>query len=206
MSASNPGRWLAIAASVVVMASVVAAMLVMGSPESQRESRLDRKREQDMERIAMVIDARAMAGKPLPRLASRPRNRGGEFIPIPATDILTFRDQRTHRYRLVRVHPRIPRRVPKAWIPDWLHGRAGIASIAKGIAKGQGTRDGLSVAIKSSPLPWVKVRRAMGSAWGRRSIRLGWTTIAAMKHWRDMTSNVGIDIASSWPPAPRSMS
>ena len=54
MSGGNAGRWLAIAASAVVVATVIAAMLAIGSPSAQRDSRMDRKREQDLNAIAMM--------------------------------------------------------------------------------------------------------------------------------------------------------
>lgn len=123
----SAGRWLAIAASVVVIATVGAAMLAMGSPESQRESRLDRKREQDMERIAMVIDARAVAGKPLPAdlasLASEPGRRLS--ITDPATNTpYVYEITGDHGYRLCAVFTTdTAQESRKAWIdPDWLHG------------------------------------------------------------------------------------
>lgn len=50
------GRWLAIAASVVVVATVVAAVLVMGSPSAQREAKLDARRAADLFRIASAVD------------------------------------------------------------------------------------------------------------------------------------------------------
>ena len=127
MSAGNAGRWLAIAASVVVIATVVAAMLAMGSPGSQRESRLDRKREQDMERIAMAIDARTEAGKPLPSdLASFAREPGRRLsIADPATNAAyVYEVTGDHSYRLCAVFTTdTAQESRKAWIDqDWLHG------------------------------------------------------------------------------------
>ena len=49
------GRWLVIAASMVVIATVVAAIVVMGSPSAQRESRLDERRVRDLDRIAGAV-------------------------------------------------------------------------------------------------------------------------------------------------------
>lgn len=127
MSAGNAGRWLAIAASVVVIATVVAAMLAMGSPGSQRESRLDRKREQDMGRIAMAIDARAEAGKPLPSdLASFAREPGRRLsIADPATNApYVYEVTGDHSYRLCAVFTTdTAQESRKAWIDQgWLHG------------------------------------------------------------------------------------
>lgn len=128
MSVGNPGRWLAIAASALVIATVVAAMLVMGSPGSQRESRLDRKREQDMERIAMAINARTVAGQPLPAdLAGLAREPGRRLsITDPATDVpYVYQITGDRSYRLCAVFTTdTAEESRKRWIdPDWLHGR-----------------------------------------------------------------------------------
>ena len=57
MSAGKAGRWLAIVACVVVAATVVAAILVMGSPSAQRVEKLDRKRAEDLARIDRFVDS-----------------------------------------------------------------------------------------------------------------------------------------------------
>jgi hypothetical protein len=124
---SNPGRWLAIAASAVVLATLVAAMLVMGSPEAQRESRLDRKREQDMGRIARAIDSRTAAGKPLPAdLASLAREPGRRLsIADPATAApYAYAITGDHRYRLCAVFTTdTAEESRRQWIDQqWLHG------------------------------------------------------------------------------------
>ena len=128
MSAGNAGRWLAIAASVVVVSTVVAAMLVMGSPGSQRESRLDRKREQDMERIATVIDLRAKAGQALPAdlasLASEPGRRISITDPATAAPY-AYQITGDRSYRLCAVFTTdTAEESRKAWIDqEWLHGK-----------------------------------------------------------------------------------
>lgn len=128
MSAGNAGRWLAIFVSVVVAATVVGAMLVMGSPGSQRESRLDRKREQDMERIAMVIDLRARAGKPLPAdltsLAREPGQRLSITDPVTgAPYAYQVADGRSYRL-CAEFTTDTAQESRKTWIDqDWLHGK-----------------------------------------------------------------------------------
>ncbi len=127
MSAGNVGRSLAIAASAVVVATVVAAMLLMGSPESQRESRLDRKREQDMASIAAAIDTRAREGKPLPGSL--------EILSIEPGVRLTVSDPQTgapygyaitgsDRYRLCAVFATdTGDKSRQGWVDQkWLHG------------------------------------------------------------------------------------
>lgn len=54
--AGGAGRWLAIAASVVVAGTVVAAVVVMGSPSAQRAAKLDARRAADLFRITSAID------------------------------------------------------------------------------------------------------------------------------------------------------
>ena len=127
MSASRAGRWLAIAASLLVVAAVVASMLVMGSPGSQRESRLDRQREQDMKRIASAIDRRTVAGKPLPADLASLASEPGRRLPIadPATDApYVYEITGVHSYRLCAVFTTDTAEESRnAWIDqDWLHG------------------------------------------------------------------------------------
>ncbi|NDK38637.1 hypothetical protein DT603_07255 [Pseudoxanthomonas gei] len=128
MSTRNAGRWLAIAASVVVVATLIGAMLVMGSPASQRESRLDRKREQDLTRIAMLITTRAQAGKPLPAslaaLASEPGVRLATRD--PQTDAPYGYETTGHdTYRLCAVFTTdTAQESGRGWIDqEWLHGQ-----------------------------------------------------------------------------------
>lgn len=128
MSADNAGRWLAIAASVVVLATVVAAVAVMGSPGSQRESRMDRRREQDLERIATLIELRTKAGQALPAdLASMAREPGRRLsINDPATDqpyVYQTTGERSYRLcALFTTDTALESR--RAWIDqEWLHGK-----------------------------------------------------------------------------------
>ncbi|MET0814425.1 MAG: hypothetical protein ABWX88_04470 [Pseudoxanthomonas sp.] len=128
MSAANAGRWLAIAASVVVVATIVAAMLAMGSPASQRESRMDRKREQDLQRIAMLIDGRAEQGRPLPAdLASLAREPGRRMsITDPATDApYEYRTTGDRDYLLCAVFATDTAQESRpAWMDqEWEHGK-----------------------------------------------------------------------------------
>ena len=48
------GRWLAIAASVAVVAAVIAAIWVMGTPSAQREAKLDSRRIDDLNHIVKL--------------------------------------------------------------------------------------------------------------------------------------------------------
>lgn len=51
------GRWIAIVASVVVAATIVAAIAVIGSPSRQRLLRMDERRVNDLEAIASQVQA-----------------------------------------------------------------------------------------------------------------------------------------------------
>ncbi len=54
---SRAGRWIAIVASVVVIATIVAAIAVIGSPSQQRLLRLDERRVADLQAIANQVEA-----------------------------------------------------------------------------------------------------------------------------------------------------
>lgn len=62
----SPGRRLAVIASVVVGATLVAAIAVMDSPPEQREQRLDARRVQDLQQIGNAIDIYHDRHKALP--------------------------------------------------------------------------------------------------------------------------------------------
>lgn len=64
--ASNVGRWLAIVASVVVVATIVASVIVTGTPAQQREVNLDAQRVSDLERIGKAIDRHVEQAAALP--------------------------------------------------------------------------------------------------------------------------------------------
>ena len=74
-----PGRWLAIAASVVVVATVAAAIMAMGPPSAQRQAKLDQRRVQDLAHIANVVSLHvrdhAVLPSDLATLAAEPGRR-----------------------------------------------------------------------------------------------------------------------------------
>ena len=83
------GRGLAIAASVVVVATVAAAVWVMGSPSAQREAKLDSRRIDDLNHIVQVIDRHFDAHGTLPAdlatLARQPGQRLSTSDPVDGT-------------------------------------------------------------------------------------------------------------------------
>jgi hypothetical protein len=73
----NAGRWIAIVASIVVVASIVAAISITGLPPQQRLQRLDERRITDLDRIADAIDWYRGVNKRLPAdLAELAKYRG----------------------------------------------------------------------------------------------------------------------------------
>lgn len=62
----SAGRWLAIVTSIVVVATLVAAVAVMGPPSKQREARLDARRVQDLQRIVQAVEGYYANHKALP--------------------------------------------------------------------------------------------------------------------------------------------
>lgn len=83
------GRWLAIAASVVVVATVAVAIVVMDSPSAQREAKLDSRRVDDLVHIVRGIDNYVKAHGTLPpdlaTLAGEPGQRLSITDPVDGT-------------------------------------------------------------------------------------------------------------------------
>lgn len=75
----GPGHWLAIAACVVAVATVAAAIMVMGSPSAQREAKLDSRRVHDLNRIVQLVELHVERYDALPpdlaALADQPGRR-----------------------------------------------------------------------------------------------------------------------------------
>jgi hypothetical protein len=63
---ATPGRWLAIAATVVVVVTVASALIAIGPPAQQRRLAMDARRAQDLLMIASAIDIRVGRGEKLP--------------------------------------------------------------------------------------------------------------------------------------------
>ena len=86
--AASPGRWLAIVATLVVVATLVAAFLVMRSPAVQREVTLDQRRVQELQRIGYAIDAYVVLHESLPpdlaTLAAQPGSTVSLRDPVTA--------------------------------------------------------------------------------------------------------------------------
>lgn len=123
------GRGLAIAASVVVLATVVAAVWVMGSPSAQREAKLDGRRIDDLNRIVQVInrdfDAHGTLPADLATLARQPGQRLSTTDPVNGTPYgYEVTGARTYRLCAVFVTDTAEiRAVAGPWAAeDWNHG------------------------------------------------------------------------------------
>ncbi|MDQ2702051.1 MAG: hypothetical protein M3Y70_04385 [Pseudomonadota bacterium] len=87
----STGRLLSIIASVVVLATLVGAIVVMDSPAQQRERRMDDRRVQDLQRLVgaarayhqahrqLPADMAALAGQPGLRLSTADPSTGAPY-------------------------------------------------------------------------------------------------------------------------------
>lgn len=122
------GRWLVIAASVVVVTTVIAAILVMGSPSTQRELRLDQKRVGDLGRIANAVRNHAERHGALPKdlttLASQP-GRWISFVDPKDGSPYAYEVTGARTFRLCAVFATDTAKTENAGFEsgdDWIHG------------------------------------------------------------------------------------
>lgn len=122
------GRWLAIVASGVVVATVVAAIFVMGSPSQQRDAKLDGRRVHDLNRIVQVVDHYVETHDALPpdlaTLAEQPGQRLAIADPVTGARYgYEVTGQRS--YRLCAVFVTDTAQTPttgRSWtLDDWDH-------------------------------------------------------------------------------------
>ncbi|NZA27760.1 hypothetical protein H0E84_15380 [Luteimonas sp. SJ-92] len=121
----SAGRTLAIVAVAVVVATVAAAIRVMGGPAAQREAKLDVRRVDDLQRIAMLVDMRVRHGEALPAdlpaLAVRPGTRVA--LLDPAGVPYEYQPTGGRGYRLCADFSTDTAITPEAWRGDeWAHG------------------------------------------------------------------------------------
>lgn len=123
------GRWLVIVASVVVVATLVAAIIAMGSPSAQRAARLDASRVQDLEQIVQAVDYYVEANGSLPpdlaTLANQPGQRLSITDPVDAAPYV-YEVTAERAYRLCAVFntdTAKPRDAATPWLGNnWNHG------------------------------------------------------------------------------------
>ncbi|MCJ0826569.1 hypothetical protein MQC88_11510 [Luteimonas sp. 50] len=129
VAGNGVGRWIAILASAVVVATIIAAIVVMGSPSTQRLSRLDERRVTDLGNLTQAIqgyrDAHDRLPTDLPLLAAEPGSRLA--IVDPATgQPYGYAALGAREYQLCArfdTDTATALEAPVAWAPgDWNHG------------------------------------------------------------------------------------
>ena len=127
-SAPSPiGRWLAVLATVVVVATLAAAFMVMRSPSEERQVTLDLRRVQDLMQLGHAVDAHvAIQGRLPPDLATLAKQPGSL---LPAGDPVTgaaygYEIEGDRRYRLCAVFDTDTAVTRDAALGpgDWTHG------------------------------------------------------------------------------------
>lgn len=124
------GRWLAIAASVLVVLTLVAAVWVIGSPSTQRLANLDGRRVDDLSHIGRLLDEQVSIHDTLPQdlatLAEQPGRRLSIVDPVDGTPY-EYQVTGARTYRLCAVFvtdtseiTAIVRRWPAE---EWAHGK-----------------------------------------------------------------------------------
>ncbi|MDZ4348221.1 MAG: hypothetical protein U1A22_01630 [Xanthomonadaceae bacterium] len=127
MSDGKLGHWLAIAASLVVLSTVVAAIAVIGSPSAQRDAKLDHKRVRDLSRIVHAASSYAGHENALPRdlatLAGQPGMRLSIVDPADGSPY-TYEVTGDRTFRLCAVFATdTARTADEPWGGDeWSHG------------------------------------------------------------------------------------
>lgn len=124
------GRWLAIAAIVVVASTIVASLWVMGSPSAQRQANLDGRRVDDLSHIERLLDDHMSTHDTLPpdlaMLAEQPGRRLSIVDPVDGTPY-GYQVTGARTYRLCAVFATDTARVPAtagAWrAEEWAHGK-----------------------------------------------------------------------------------
>ena len=94
---TDTGRWLMIAAGVVVLATVLAAVLVMDSPGKQRAERMDRIRVSDLEMLESRVSSHFQVHGELPGQLAVVSGGPGRAIVDPATG-------RPYQYEIIDAH------------------------------------------------------------------------------------------------------
>lgn len=104
MSARPVGAWLLAIAGVAVLATVVAAMAVIGSPAQQRQQRFDEQRVEALDRITMAITSHAESRGRLPAslaaLRATPHGAGLAIVDPETGAPFHYRALDARRYEL----------------------------------------------------------------------------------------------------------
>ena len=124
------GRRLAIAASVVVTATLVGAIWMMGSPSAQREANLDGRRIDDLSQIDRLLDEHLSTHEGLPPdLATLAKQPGRQMSIVDPVDATPYEYQVTgaRSYRLCAVFVTDTSEITathRSWpSEEWTHGK-----------------------------------------------------------------------------------
>lgn len=126
-SLKQPGRLLAIVASVAVATTIAVALLTLGSPSQQRQVRLDQRRVEDLQRIdrlaALYWRSHGTLPADLSTLASQPGQRLAITDPVDAAPY-AYAVTGTRRFRLCAVFATdtAHRAGPEPLGEEWNHG------------------------------------------------------------------------------------
>lgn len=129
MSESTIGRWLLVAAGIVVLATVGVGISLMGLPSAQRDQQLDHRRVRDLDRIVDAVDSYVKTRDSLPPdlqiLASQPGRSLSIVDPVDGSPY-TYQVIGERAFRLCAVFATDTatyREKDGPWIEDrWLHG------------------------------------------------------------------------------------
>lgn len=123
----SPGRWLLVAAGVVAIATIAAAIAVMGTPSAQRQVKLDDRRTGDLQGIAYAVDRYRKQRGELPpdlaTLADQPGRRLAIADPVSGTPY-TYEITGARSFRLCAVFTTDTAETFSAnrWPSEWSHG------------------------------------------------------------------------------------
>ena len=104
--ASSLGRWLATGATVVMLVTIVAAILVTGTPTERRKAKLDERRTSDLKELEEAIDAHYGKERTLPADLSVVSSKPGTKLAVrdPETAVpYSYSPSTGRRYRLCAV-------------------------------------------------------------------------------------------------------
>lgn len=124
------GHWLAIAATVVIAATLVAALWIMGSPSAQRQANIDGRRVDDLRDIARLVDEHLLTHDALPQdlatLAEQPGRQLSIVDPVDGTPY-EYRVTGALTYRLCAVFvtdtSEVTANVTRWPTHEWTHGK-----------------------------------------------------------------------------------
>jgi hypothetical protein len=122
------GRWLVVGAGVIVLATIAAAVFVMGLPSEQRDVRMDQKRVRDLRRLVEVVNSHVERQESLPpsldALANQPGMRLSIADPVDGSPY-TYEVIDKRKFRLCAVFATDTSVAPEnneRWIDDeWPH-------------------------------------------------------------------------------------